>query len=138
MNAAPANLQHHAGACAPQQINQRRQRRLVEPDIAIEHLAMQKLDGCGGGVSLLHPHDPAVTQPRRKQSKKQEREHRLVASYCARNHLLNITGDWRLAIWGWTYRRTIVARDSISSYGSGSRNTAGRGCRTGSTRGAFW
>ena len=56
---------------------------------------MQDLDGCGGGISLLHPHDPAVAQARGKQSHEQEREHGLV-TVCARNHLLNITGDWWL------------------------------------------
>ena len=75
-NAAPAHPEDHADARIPQQIDERRQGRLVEPDVAIQRFSVQNLNGRSGGIGFLHPDDSAVAEPRGEQSQEQERQHK--------------------------------------------------------------
>jgi len=102
LHLAAADLAAHAGdpqrntdLSIPEKIGISRKRRLVEPDVTIKHLAIQKLDRCRCGISFFHPHDAGVTEPGAQQSEEEQGQQKLFTpgnrrSGCAR--LLNITG----------------------------------------------
>src|SRR5262249_9151072 len=70
----PSQAQRPPWPCPPNLVHLGQQRRLVEPDIAIQRLASAHLNRSGQGQALLRPKNLEMTKSRGEKAQKQDQE----------------------------------------------------------------